>query len=35
MPVAGVEDLKIIQLFDALDKMNEYDEKQLLKKSKN
>ena len=23
------EDLKIIQLFDALDKMNEYDEKQL------
>ena len=30
----AVEDLKIIQLFDALDKMNEYDEKQLLKKSK-
>ena len=28
------EDLKIIQLFDALDKMTEYDEKQLLKKSK-
>jgi hypothetical protein len=26
------EDLKIIRLFDALDKMTEYDEKQLLKK---
>ena len=26
------EDLKIIQLFDALDKMDEYDEKLLLKK---
>ncbi|MDB5191101.1 MAG: hypothetical protein JWQ96_664 [Segetibacter sp.] len=26
------EDLKIIQLFDALDKLNEYDEKALLKK---
>jgi len=26
------EDLKIIQLFDALDKMEEYDDKQLLKK---
>lgn len=26
------EDLKIIQLFDALDKMNDYDEKLLLKK---
>ena len=26
------EDLKIIQLFDALDKLPEYDEKQLLKK---
>jgi hypothetical protein len=26
------ENLKIVQLFDALDKMNEYDEKQLLKK---
>jgi hypothetical protein len=26
-------DLKIIQLFDALDKMNEYDEPQLLKKA--
>lgn len=26
------EDLKIIQLFDALDKLKEYDEKQLLKK---
>jgi hypothetical protein len=28
------EDLKIVQLFDALDKMNEYDEKVLLKKVK-
>ncbi|MFI5133550.1 MAG: hypothetical protein ACHQEB_04400 [Chitinophagales bacterium] len=27
-------DLKTIQLFDALDKMNEYDEMQLLKKNK-
>ncbi len=26
------EDLKIIQLFDALDKLHDYDEKQLLKK---
>lgn len=26
------EDLKIIQLFDAIDKLNEYDEKALLKK---
>src|SRR5215211_3790176 len=26
------EDLKIVQLFDALDKMNDYDEKLLLKK---
>jgi len=26
------EDLKIIQLFDAIDKLQEYDEKQLLKK---
>ena len=26
------EDLKVIQLFDALDKLNEYDEKVLLKK---
>jgi tetratricopeptide (TPR) repeat protein len=26
------EDLKIVQLFDALDKMDEYDEKSLLKK---
>ncbi|HUR12847.1 MAG TPA: hypothetical protein VM012_15830 [Flavitalea sp.] len=26
------DDLKIVQLFDALDKMQEYDEKQLLKK---
>ena len=29
------EDLKVIQLFDALDKMNEYDEHSLLKKTKN
>ena len=29
------EDLKIIQLFDALDKMEEYDEAQLLSKNKN
>lgn len=29
---SGNEDLKIIQLFDALDKMNEYDETVLLKK---
>ena len=28
------EDLKIIQLFDVLDKMNSYDEKQLLEKAK-
>ena len=28
------EDLKIIQLFDVLDKMNSYDEKQLLQKAK-
>jgi hypothetical protein len=28
------EDLKIVQLFDALDKMNDYDEKVLLKKLK-
>ena len=27
----GDEDLKIVQLFDALDKMQEYDETQLLK----
>ncbi len=27
------EDLKIVQLFDALDKMQEYDEKLLLKKA--
>jgi hypothetical protein len=31
---SGKEDLKIIQLFDALDKLPEYDEKQLLKKLK-
>src|ERR1700741_505655 len=30
----AIEDLKIIQLFDALEKMNENDEKQLLKKAK-
>ena len=28
------DDLKIIQLFDALDKMKDYDEEQLLKKNK-
>ena len=28
---SGGEDLKIVQLFDALDRMNEYDETQLLK----
>ncbi len=28
---SGDEDLKIVQLFDALEKMNEYDENQLLK----
>src|SRR6476659_4264547 len=31
---SGNEDLKIVQLFDALDKMDEYDEEQLLKKNK-
>src|ERR1700694_4470212 len=31
---SGSEDLKIIQLFDALDKMEEYDEAQLLEKNK-
>ncbi len=31
---SATEDLKIIQLFDALDKMDDYDEKQLLKKSR-
>ena len=31
---SSTEDLKIIQLFDALDKMNEYNEKQILKKAK-
>ncbi|MEO7983681.1 MAG: hypothetical protein ABI688_06345, partial [Bacteroidota bacterium] len=30
----ATEDLKVIQLFDALDKMSEYDEKQLLKKTR-
>ncbi len=30
----ATEDLKIIQLFDALDKMAEYDEHQMLKKAK-
>jgi hypothetical protein len=28
------EDLKIVTLFDAIDKLNEYDEEQLLKKNK-
>jgi len=32
---SGKEDLKIIQLFDAMDKLSEYDEKQLLKKLPN
>src|ERR1700761_8026603 len=32
---SGSEDLKSIQLFDALDKMEEYDEVQLLNKNKN
>lgn len=31
---SATEDLKTIQLFDALDKMTEYDEKVLLKKAK-
>ncbi len=31
---SGSEDLKIIQLFDAMDKMEEYDETLLLKKNK-
>lgn len=30
---SAADDLKTIQLFDALDKMTEYDEKQLLKKA--
>jgi hypothetical protein len=30
----ATEDLKVVQLFDALDKMTEYDEKLLLKKAK-
>ena len=29
---SGNEDLKIIELFDALDKLNDYDEALLLKK---
>ena len=32
---SGKEDLKIIQLFDAIDKLNEYDERVLLKKIPN
>src|SRR6202012_1591189 len=32
---SGSEELKSIQLFDALDKMEEYDETHLLKKNKN
>ena len=28
------EDLKVVKLFDALDKLNEYDEEQLLKRNK-
>lgn len=31
---SGAEDLKIVQLFDAFDKMEEYDEVALLKKNK-
>jgi hypothetical protein len=31
---SGGEDLKIVQLFDALDKMDEYDENLLLKRNK-
>ena len=31
---SAVEDLKIIQLFDAMDKMDDYDEKHLLKKTR-
>lgn len=31
---SGNDDLKIVQLFDALDKMNEYDEVVLLKKTR-
>ena len=31
---SGAEDLKIIQLFDALDRMSEYDEKVLLAKAR-
>jgi len=31
---SGGEDLKIVQLFDALDKMDEYDEDSLLRKNK-
>ncbi|RYY31302.1 MAG: hypothetical protein EOO04_01785, partial [Chitinophagaceae bacterium] len=29
---SGKEDLKIVKLFDALDKLDEYDERLLLKK---
>lgn len=32
---SGNEDLKIVRLFDALDKLNDYDEKALLKKLEN
>jgi hypothetical protein len=31
---SGGEDLKIVQLFDALDKMDEYDEELVLSKNK-
>ena len=30
---SGSEELKVVQLFDALDKMDEYDETVLLKKN--
>ncbi|TAH00971.1 MAG: hypothetical protein EAZ16_12495 [Sphingobacteriales bacterium] len=31
---SATEDLKVVQLFDALDKMNDYDDEQLLRKNK-
>lgn len=32
--MSGADDLKIVQLFDALDKMDEYDEETLLRRNK-
>lgn len=32
--MSGADDLKVVQLFDALDKMEEYDEEALLRKNK-